>query len=116
MPDWRGSDRKSRLPSDWPAIRKRIIERDEGRCRWVELGSRCEARGTDVDHIEPGDNHGDENLQLLCRDHHNTKTGRDSHHQRRKARAKAKRRNDRRFGHGEEHSGDGVPFAHPWAR
>ncbi|MEU7177038.1 MULTISPECIES: HNH endonuclease [Streptomyces] len=32
---------------------------------------------TDVDHIEPGDNHDAENLQSLCRHHHARKSARE---------------------------------------
>lgn len=116
MANWLGSDRKERLPPDWPKIRKRILKRDGHRCRWTIAGHRCEARATDVDHIVPGDDHSDDNLQSLCGPHHLRKTGRDSHNQRRKAIAKAKWRNDRRFGHQEEHSGSGQSFRHPWQR
>lgn len=72
---WDGSTRRSRLPKDWARIRRRIIRRDEGRC--VALysdGRRCELPGTDVDHVEPGDDHRDVNLQLLCPWHHTRKS------------------------------------------
>jgi hypothetical protein len=35
----------------------------------------CGLPGTDVDHIDRGDDHRLENLQLLCRWHHNEKSG-----------------------------------------
>lgn len=116
MPNWVGSDRKERLPPDWLAIRKRILERDGRRCCWVEDGNRCLAEATDVDHKIPGDDHSPSNLQSLCRRHHLIKTGSDSHWQRRKAKAEKKWKNDRRFGHQEEHAGSGEPFRHPWQR
>jgi hypothetical protein len=37
-------------------------------------GSRCQAEGTDCDHIERGDNHDPSNLQWLCKAHHKIKT------------------------------------------
>lgn len=35
----------------------------------------CGKTATDVDHIEPGDNHRDANLQALCKYHHGIKSG-----------------------------------------
>jgi 5-methylcytosine-specific restriction endonuclease McrA len=64
---WAGSTRRSRLPKDWPAIVRRIKRRDQYRCTTVfETSGRCTQRGTDVDHIIPGDDHSDDNLRLLC--------------------------------------------------
>ncbi|MEU6633805.1 HNH endonuclease signature motif containing protein [Streptomyces parvus] len=37
-------------------------------------GSRCNAPGTDVDHIRPGNDHSMTNLQLLCSWCHRQKT------------------------------------------
>lgn len=72
---WDGSTRRSRLPRNWPAIRRRIIRRDGGVCtaRYSD-GRRCELPGTDVDHIVPGDDHRDANLRLLCARHHRQKS------------------------------------------
>ncbi len=72
---WDGSDRRQRLPRDWTRIRRRIIRRDGGVCaaRYSD-GLRCELPGTDVDHIVPGDDHRDSNLQLLCPWHHKHKS------------------------------------------
>lgn len=74
MPGWQGSTRKSRLPSDWPQIRKRILARDGGRCTWIIDGARCPMPATDVDHIIAGDNHDDSNLRSLCKSHHAKKS------------------------------------------
>ncbi len=72
---WSGSDRRSQLPRNWAAIRRRIIRRDEGRCTALYSdGRRCELPGTDVDHIVPGDDHRDVNLRLLCPWHHQHKS------------------------------------------
>lgn len=72
---WDGSTRRSRLPKDWPAIRRRIIRRDGGVCTALYSdGRRCELPGTDVDHIVPGDDHRDANLRLLCAWHHRQKS------------------------------------------
>lgn len=74
---WSTSDRRQRLPSDWPSIRKRIWRRDQGLCQ-VKLpgqrGRRCLQPASDVDHIEPGDDHRDENLQCICDWHHTKKS------------------------------------------
>jgi 5-methylcytosine-specific restriction enzyme A len=72
---WVGSDRAARLPKGWAKIRKRIIRRDQGRCTARDsLGNRCTWPGTEVDHIEPGDDHSDANLRLLCTWHHARKS------------------------------------------
>lgn len=74
---WDGSTRRARLPKDWSRIRRRIIRRDKA-CVWpMSDGSLCGAQGTDVDHIVPGDDHRDENLQLLCTWHHRRKSARE---------------------------------------
>jgi 5-methylcytosine-specific restriction endonuclease McrA len=39
--------------------------------------TRCGATGTDVDHIIPGDDHRDSNLQLLCTWHHRKKSAQE---------------------------------------
>lgn len=72
---WDGSTRRQRLPKDWPRIRRRIIRRDKGVCTALYSdGRRCDLLGTDVDHIVPGDDHSDANLQLLCTWHHTRKS------------------------------------------
>lgn len=91
---WKDSDRKDRLPSNWVGLRGRVIARAQGRCELmepVETGGylrRCWRRGTDVDHVEPGDNHDLANLQLLCKYHHGKKTAREGVEGRRRAPAK----------------------------
>ena len=75
---WAGSNRRSRLPPDWPVRRKRIFARDGGRCTYVERdGTRCPLPATDVDHVERGDDHSDENLTSLCEGHHAHKSARE---------------------------------------
>lgn len=73
---WEGSDRASRLPSDWATRRLRVLRRDGYRCQWREddVPGICGERGSDVDHINPGDDHSPENLQTLCRWHHARKS------------------------------------------
>jgi 5-methylcytosine-specific restriction endonuclease McrA len=72
---WQGSTRRARLPKDWPRIRRRIIRRDKGVCvaRYSD-GRICGLPGTEVDHIQPGGDHRDSNLQLLCAWHHRHKS------------------------------------------
>jgi 5-methylcytosine-specific restriction enzyme A len=77
LPQWKGSDRKSRLPADWPRLRQVVLKRCGFRCEWIEDGFRCPNDATDVDHIIPGDLNELSNLQGLCNPHHLTKTGRE---------------------------------------
>jgi 5-methylcytosine-specific restriction enzyme A len=76
---WETSDRRGRLPKDWPAIRVRVKRRDKGLCQEIspDTGLICGEPGTDVDHINPGDDHSMSNLQLLCGWHHERKTIRE---------------------------------------
>lgn len=56
------------------------MERDRRRCQWLraDTGEPCEVPATDVDHIEPGDNHDLSNLQALCGFHHHKKNGQET--------------------------------------
>jgi len=65
---WSGSNRRAELPKDWGRRRRRVLRRDGYRCR------RCGKPATDVDHVVPGDDHSDGNLQALCSDCHDAKT------------------------------------------
>ena len=72
---WESSDRARRLPSDWQVRREFVRARAGGRCEAVlHDGSRCDAAGTECDHIDHGDNHACTNLQWLCSWHHKRKT------------------------------------------
>lgn len=78
MPNWQGSDRRSRLPSDWPKRRARVLKRDGHRCTARDLdGNRCPEPATDVDHVRRGDVHDDWNLTSLCGWHHDRKSARE---------------------------------------
>ncbi len=68
---WANSNRRSRLPKDWPAIRAQVLERDGHRC------TNCGAAANQVDHIIRGDNHALANLTTLCAAHHAAKSGRE---------------------------------------
>ena len=95
---WHTSDRRHRLPKDWPTIVSRIKTRDQHRCQASRHDPRCDGRGTDVDHIIQGDNHSDDNLQLLNEYCHRAKTA-DETAARNKLNAKLRRRPE------EEHPG-----------
>jgi 5-methylcytosine-specific restriction endonuclease McrA len=101
MPNWNGSDRRSRLPADWPKIRTRILRRDMHRCTHITNGIRCNKPATEVDHIRRGDDHSERNLRSLCSECHATKSGREGA----AAFHANRRRNDKRFRRHEEHPG-----------
>ena len=98
MPNWEGSDRKSRLPREWHKIRSRVRRRAGGRCEHIADGKRCQAKGTDVDHIMRGDDHVETNLQLLCKPHHASKSSSEGGSAKRKPRRGTKRPQERHPG------------------
>lgn len=69
---WSSSDRRSRLPSDWPQRRRHVLRRDGHRCQI--RGQRCKRIATEVDHIVNNDDHGYDNLQAVCATCHREKT------------------------------------------
>ncbi|SEC22560.1 hypothetical protein SAMN04490357_1489 [Streptomyces misionensis] len=78
MPNWASSDRRERLPADWPKIRLRVLRRDGHRCTaHDQYGQRCEEPATDVDHIVPGDDHQEANLRALGGFHHRAESSRE---------------------------------------
>lgn len=82
MPDWKGSDRRQTLPTNWPEITLRILRRDHHRCQHVrqDTGRKCGRQARDVDHVisyKDGGSDDDSNLQALCTWHHRQKTGRE---------------------------------------
>ncbi|QEQ94034.1 HNH endonuclease [Streptomyces phage Saftant] len=102
MAGWQGSDRRLRLPPDWPKIRARILRRDGHRCTHRDdYGTRCSELATDVDHIKPGDDHSESNLRSLCSWHHGKKSGAEGG----TAARKNWRRQDRKFRRTEDHPG-----------
>lgn len=64
MPWAHDSRRRSELPPDWPATRRRILKRDGYRCR-IRLPG-CKGRATDVDHIDDPTDHRPSNLRAAC--------------------------------------------------
>jgi 5-methylcytosine-specific restriction protein A len=72
---WETSDRKDRLPADWPKLVALVKKRAGGRCEWrLPSRKRCPRDGTDCDHRVAGDNHALSNLQWLCAAHHAKKS------------------------------------------
>ena len=69
---------KARYPKDWPAISKRIRERENQRCKWCEAqngephpitGSKVVLTVAHLDHTP--ENCADDNLAALCQRCHN---------------------------------------------
>jgi 5-methylcytosine-specific restriction endonuclease McrA len=69
---WSSSDRRSRLPADWPRRRAAILRRDGWLCQIA--GDHCTRFATEVDHIQPSDDHRLDNLQAVCGRCHAEKT------------------------------------------
>ncbi|MFJ2741870.1 HNH endonuclease [Streptomyces sp. NPDC087440] len=71
--NWGSSNRKSRLPGNWQALRKQVLERDGWLCQI------CRVRpATIADHIQPmTDDHRLEALQGVCDPCHRQKTARE---------------------------------------
>lgn len=82
---WYTSDRRERLPKDWPSRRARVLSRDKYRCRLGLTG--CKTIATEVDHVARGDNHDESNLQAACSACHRKKTQAEALTARRKKRA-----------------------------
>lgn len=102
MAGWAGSDRRSRLPNDWPKRRNQVLKRDGKRCTHLDdRGIRCPEIATEVDHIVAGDNHDLSNLRSLCTYHHLKKSGSEGG----SAFAAVKRRNAQKFKRIEQHPG-----------
>lgn len=72
---WETSTRRSRLPEDWPKIRRQILDRDGRVCRLAYAG--CTKTASQVDHVVPGDDHSEGNLQAVCPHCHRTKSSRE---------------------------------------
>ena len=89
---WDSSDRRRRLPRNWRAIRRFVMDRDGWRCQWLVGGRVCGAQATEVHHIvEGGRNGGVEddrpvNLMAICARHHKLATAAYAR-ERRRARA-----------------------------
>lgn len=75
---WYTSDRRDRLPSDWPARREAAIARAKGRCEAKHHAADCDGKGVEVDHKRQGDDHSPANLQALSTACHAAKTRLDN--------------------------------------
>lgn len=97
---WKDSNRRQRLPDNWPVLRAQVIMRAGGICEEVKhsRGTRCTNPGVDVDHIEPGDDHSLGNLRLLCRWHHKAKSSAEGNEAKQAKRVKARRQPERHPG------------------
>ena len=60
-PAWQGSNRRERLPSNWPELRAEAHRLNPKHvCHWCGLPG-----GTDLDHKQAGDDHRQENLDWI---------------------------------------------------
>jgi 5-methylcytosine-specific restriction protein A len=79
---WDTSDRRERLPDNWPALRGATKKRARATSKLgyaqcearLPSGKRCPREGTDCDHVIPGDDHRLANLRWLCGFHHDKKS------------------------------------------
>lgn len=81
---WHSSNRRARLPRDWPKTHSRILGRDpvctcHGCHACTAPGVRCLRLSTDVDHLVRGDNHDDTNLAGKCGPCHDVKSSSEGH-------------------------------------
>ena len=76
--NWATSDRRDRLPDDWPKRVALVKRRAHGRCEETHHAAGCDGRGRDVDHKVQGDDHSLDNLQLLSTACHARKTRLDN--------------------------------------
>lgn len=75
---WSTSDRRHRLPPDWPALKAHTRKRAGNRCEAHHHHPRCDGTGQEADHITPGDDHTPDNLQWLNAHCHKFKTAAES--------------------------------------
>ena len=75
---WKTSTRSKRLPHDWPTRRRRVQARAHDRCQARTHAPGCDGRGSECDHIIPGDDHDLANLQWLNHFCHKAKTEREN--------------------------------------
>ena len=76
--NWSSSDRRSRLPDNWPALAAIVKRNARGRCQATHHADGCDGHGTEVDHITQGDDHSLGNLQALSTACHARKTRLDN--------------------------------------
>lgn len=69
---WRGSTRRTRLPPNWRTeIRPAVFDTYGTQCH------KCGNDATDVDHLQPGDDHSIANLRPICTPCHAAKSSRE---------------------------------------
>ena len=73
---WSTSNRRARLPKNWPELCRIVRKRSGGRCEFrLPSGARCPRRGDGgVDHIINDDDHSLSNLRDSCATHHGRKS------------------------------------------
>lgn len=71
---WTTSDRRKRLPNNWPHLITQTRNRAKGQCQATRHHPKCDGQGSECDHITPGDNHTLSNLQWLNHHCHKMKT------------------------------------------
>jgi hypothetical protein len=71
---WENSDRRARLPKDWPKRVAQTKARARGLCQAKTHEPECDGVGRECDHIQRGDNHDLSNLQWLSTPCHKAKT------------------------------------------
>lgn len=86
-PAWQGSNRRSELPPNWPAIRAAVLERDGYRCREIMIDERCPLRANEADHLGDPHDHSLGNLVAKCGRHHLQKTGAEGGRRKRQQRS-----------------------------
>lgn len=99
MPRWENSNRRDRLPPDWPKIQAKVLRRDQKRCQI--RGPRCEVIATEADHIRNGDDHSMSNLQAVCHQCHKEKSSSEGG----AAKAAQRRKIAKKFQRTEDHPG-----------
>ena len=62
---WETSRRRNRLPDNWKTLRNQVLRDDNWICQ-IQLEGRCVGTATEVDHVNPGDDHSRENLTSTC--------------------------------------------------
>lgn len=106
---WAGSDRRSRLPTDWPTRVAAVRRRSGGRCEFLVPGTviprRCpNVADGGVDHIIPNDDDSLDNLRDSCSRHHREKSSREGNEAKEAIRSKRTRPPER-------HPGTIAPWA-----